>query len=62
MIDSVSKRFSLCGARIGCLATKNSEIMKAAVKLAQSRLSVATLDQVGSAALYNFDASYYDNR
>jgi len=61
MIDSVSKRFSLCGARIGCLATKNSEIMKAAVKLAQSRLSVATLDQVGSAALYNLDASYYDN-
>ena len=61
MIDSVSKRFSLCGARIGCLATKNGEIMKAAVKLAQSRLSVATLDQVGSAALYNLDASYYDN-
>ena len=58
IIDSVSKRFSSCGARIGCVITKNKELQKALMKFCQSRLSVATLDQVGSAALYNVDESY----
>ena len=58
IIDSVSKRFSSCGARIGCVITKNKELQKALMKFCQSRLSVATLDQVGSAALYNVGPEY----
>lgn len=59
LIDSVSKRFSACGARIGCLISKNKALMAEAMKFCQARLSVATLDQVASAALYNVDASYF---
>ncbi len=58
IIDSVSKRFSSCGARIGCVITKNKELQKALMKFCQSRLSVATLDQIGSAALYSVDENY----
>ena len=46
VIDTVSKRFSACGARIGCLISKNRELMNHAMKYCQARLSVATLDQV----------------
>ncbi|MBQ3216819.1 MAG: pyridoxal phosphate-dependent aminotransferase [Oscillospiraceae bacterium] len=60
LIDSVSKRFSSCGARIGAFITRNKELMENAMKIAQARLSVATLDQVGAAALYGVDASYFD--
>jgi len=60
VIDSVSKRFSACGARIGCLISKNKELMAHALKFCQSRLSVATLEQVASTALYSVDASYFD--
>lgn len=60
LIDSVSKRFSACGARIGALISRNRALMQAALKIAQARLSVATLDQVGAAALYGVDASYFD--
>ncbi len=60
LIDSVSKRFSACGARIGCLISKNAEFMAHALKLCQSRLSVATLDQVAAEALYSVDASYFE--
>jgi len=59
IIDSVSKRFSACGARIGCVITKNKELQTALLKFCQSRLSVATLDQVGAAALYTVDKSFY---
>jgi len=59
VIDSVSKRFSACGARVGCLITKNKELQGAVMKFCQSRLSVATLDQVASAALYTVDDSYF---
>ena len=59
IIDSVSKRFSACGARIGCLITKNKDIQKAILKFCQSRLSVATLDQVGAAALYSVGNDFY---
>src|SRR5699024_6970994 len=49
IIDSVSKRFSACGARIGCLISKNKALMAEALKFCQARLSVATLDQVAAA-------------
>ena len=59
LIDSVSKRFSACGARIGCILTRNHELLGHALKYCQARLSVATLDQVASAALYQVDPSYF---
>lgn len=52
LIDTVSKRFSACGARIGCLISRNRELMAHAMKYAQCRLAVPTLDQLASAALY----------
>ena len=60
VIDSVSKRFSACGARIGVLISKNKELMGHAMKYCQARLSVATLDQMGAAALYSVGPEYFD--
>ena len=60
LIDSVSKRFSACGARIGALITRNRKLMAGVTKLSQARLSVATLDQVGAAALYSVPADYFE--
>ena len=59
IIDSVSKRFSACGARVGCVITKNKELQQAVLKFCQSRLAVATLDQIGAAALYSVDADFF---
>ena len=59
IVDSVSKRFSSCGARVGCVITKNKELQQALLKFCQSRLSVATLDQLGASALYSVDADYF---
>ncbi len=59
IIDSVSKRFSACGARVGCVVTKNKELQQALLKFCQSRLAVATIDQAGAAALYSVDADFY---
>ena len=59
LIDSVSKRFSACGARIGCLISRNGEFMAQALKYCQARLSVATLDQVAAAALYSVGPEYF---
>lgn len=59
IVDSVSKRFSACGARVGCVITKNKELQQAILKFCQSRLSVATMDQVGAAALYQVDNEFY---
>ena len=59
IIDSVSKRFSACGARVGCVVTRNKELQQALLKFCQSRLAVATIDQVGAAALYSVPKSYY---
>lgn len=59
--DSVSKQFSTCGARVGCVVTKNKKLQQALLKFCQSRLAVATMDQVGAAALYSVDQSFYDN-
>ena len=60
LIDSISKRFSACGARVGALISRNRAFIEAALKIAQARLSVATLDQVGAAALYGVDPSYFE--
>ncbi|MCI2056515.1 MAG: pyridoxal phosphate-dependent aminotransferase [Oscillibacter sp.] len=59
IIDSVSKRFSACGARIGVLISRNKELMAQAMKLCQGRLCSATLDQVGAAALYTVGPEYF---
>ena len=61
IVDSISKRFSACGARIGCAITKNKDLYSGLMKLAQGRLCASTVDQVGAAALYRLDRSYYDN-
>lgn len=50
MIDSVSKRYSMCGARIGCIVSKNKEVMATAMKFAQARLSPPTYAQIASEA------------
>ena len=60
VIDSVSKRFSACGARIGCLLSRNKELIQNVMKYAQGRLSTPTIDQIGSAALYNVGPEYFD--
>ena len=60
VIDSVSKRFSACGARVGMLISKNKEFMAQAMKWCQCRLCSATVDQIASAALYGLDPSYFD--
>ena len=60
VIDSVSKRFSATGARVGAVISRNHELMDEAMKLCQGRLCTATLDQVGAAAMYNeLPANYY---
>ena len=59
VIDTVSKRFSACGARIGCILTRNHALLAQAMKYCQARLSVATLDQVASAALYDVGPAYF---
>ena len=60
VIDSCSKRFSACGARVGMLLSRNAALMTQAMKMAQCRLSVATVDQIAAAALYDLDSSYFD--
>ena len=60
VVDSISKRFSATGARVGALISRNKELMGQAMKLCQGRLCAATLDQVAAAALYRkMDAAYY---
>ncbi|MGL5970949.1 MAG: aminotransferase class I/II-fold pyridoxal phosphate-dependent enzyme, partial [Cetobacterium sp.] len=61
IIDSISKRFSTCGARVGTILNKNKEFMSYILKLCQSRLSISTLDMVGAEALYRCkDKEYYE--
>lgn len=59
VIDSVSKRFSACGARIGLLISKNKEFMAQAMKWCQCRLCASTVDQVAAAALYSIGSDYF---
>lgn len=60
MIDSVSKRYSMCGARIGCIVSKNREVMSTAMKFAQARLSPPTFAQIASEAALQTPQSYFD--
>lgn len=61
VIDSVSKRYSMCGARIGYLVSKNKEVIKTALKFAQARLSPPTLAQIASEAALDTPQSYFDD-
>ncbi len=58
IVDSISKRYSACGARIGCLVSKNEEFMSLALKYCQSRGCPPLLEQLGAAALYDTPISY----
>ena len=60
MVDSVSKRFSMCGARIGCLVTKNDQVIKAAMKFAQARLSPPTFAQIAAEEALSVEDVYFD--
>ncbi len=60
VIDSVSKRYSMCGARIGYLVSRNTEVISTALKFAQARLSPPTLAQIASEAALETPASYFD--
>lgn len=60
VLDSVSKRFSACGARVGALISRNRKVMEAALKLGQARLCPPTIEQVGAVAAYRMDPSYFD--
>ena len=60
IIDSVSKRYSACGARIGCIISKNKELSKQIIKCCQARLCSPILEQVGAAALYTTPVSYLE--
>jgi aspartate aminotransferase len=60
VVDSISKRFSACGARVGFFISKNPELMASALKFAQARLCPPTLEQLGALAAYKMDPSYFD--
>ena len=59
LIDSVSKRYSMCGARVGCMVTKNKEVLETGLKFAQARLSPPSLGQVAGEAALNTPKSYF---
>jgi aspartate aminotransferase len=61
IIDSVSKRYSMCGARIGCLVSKNKKVISTALKFAQARLSPPTFAQIASEAALDTPQSYFDD-
>ncbi|MBT8223590.1 MAG: pyridoxal phosphate-dependent aminotransferase [Eudoraea sp.] len=60
LVDSVSKRYSMCGARIGCLVSRNQEVIQTALKFAQARLSPPTYAQIASEAALDTPQSYFD--
>ncbi len=59
LVDSVSKRYSVCGARIGLIASRNKDVMKAVLKFAQARLCSPTVEQIGAKAGIEMDMSYF---
>ncbi len=61
VVDSISKRFSACGARIGCVISRNKALMQSVLKLSQARLSPPTYGQIGAEAVYQLPTSYYDS-
>ncbi len=60
LIDSVSKRYSMCGARIGCVVSKNTELIQTVIKFAQARLSPPTFALIASEAALETPQSYFD--
>lgn len=60
LIDSISKKYSACGARIGSIACKNKYLIQEILKLCQNRLSVSTLEQLGACSLYKYPFSYFN--
>lgn len=60
LIDSISKRYSACGVRIGFIVSKNKTLMKELKKLCQMRLSVSTVDQIGAVSLFELDHHFFD--
>ena len=61
IIDSVSKRYSMCGARIGCIVSKNDDFIKTAIKFAQARLSPPTYALIASEAALDTPQKYFDD-
>ena len=59
VIDSTSKRYSMCGIRVGCIVSKNKELMSTAMKFAQARLSPPTFGQIAGEAALKTDPSYF---
>jgi aspartate aminotransferase len=60
VVDSISKRFSACGARVGAVISRNREVMAAVLKFGQARLCPPTLEQLGAVAAYRLPESYFD--
>lgn len=60
LIDSISKRYSACGARIGLIASKNKKLIAEILKLCQARLCVATIEQIAAANLINTPSEYFN--
>ncbi|GAA4281413.1 pyridoxal phosphate-dependent aminotransferase [Gaetbulibacter aestuarii] len=60
LIDSVSKRYSMCGARVGCLVSRNKEVLQTVLKFAQARLSPPTYGQIAAEAALDTPQSYFD--
>ncbi len=61
VIDSTSKRYSMCGIRVGCIVSKNQEVIATALKFAQARLSPPTFGQIAAEAALQTPTSYFDN-
>jgi len=60
VVDSISKRFSACGARVGAVISRNRDVMAAMLKFGQARLCPPTLEQLGAIAAYHLDESYFE--
>lgn len=61
VVDSISKRFSACGARIGCIISRNQDLLDVAMKMAQARLCPPAFGQIGAEAVYQLPQSFYDD-
>jgi aspartate aminotransferase len=59
MVDSISKRYSACGARIGCVVSRNRTLMQAILKFAQARLCPPTIDQLAANACIDIEEAYF---
>ncbi|MCS7182192.1 MAG: pyridoxal phosphate-dependent aminotransferase [Thermoanaerobaculum sp.] len=59
VVDSISKRFSACGARVGAIISRNRDVMAACLKLGQARLCPPTLEQLGAVAAYQLEEDYF---